>query len=215
MFIPGGEVAGSRHVSASSRPGRCSNPSGLGRYGGAVTNRWVAFLRSINVGGRRVTNDALAQCVTAAGYANVATFLASGNLIFDAEDTTEAALSVELASVLEAGLGFAVPAFVRSAADVHALADASPFTEQQLATTEGKPQVTLLVDEPSAATWKAVKKLSTPADILVPGDRAWFWLPHEGVSLSKLNMREVEGLVGVGTTRTRNTVARIAKKFLS
>lgn len=180
-----------------------------------MADRWVAFLRSINVGGRRVTNDELQAVISKAGFDNVSTFLASGNLIFDSDIADPVALEDELGSVLENALEFEVPVFVRSNAQVVALAAATPFSNAQLAAATSKPQVTLLAEEPSTAAWKAAQKLSTDDDVIVPGDRCWFWLPKSGIAESKLNMRQIEGHVGVGTTRTLNTVQRITKKFLS
>ena len=47
--------------------------------------RRVAFLRSINVGKRRVKMATLRECCSALGLRNVETHLASGNLIFDGD----------------------------------------------------------------------------------------------------------------------------------
>ena len=45
--------------------------------------RYVAFLRAVNVGGRIVKMDELRRPFAAAGFADVETFIASGNVIFD------------------------------------------------------------------------------------------------------------------------------------
>lgn len=46
--------------------------------------RYIAFLRAINVGGHTVKMDVLRAHFTRLGLANVETFIASGNVIFDA-----------------------------------------------------------------------------------------------------------------------------------
>ncbi len=43
---------------------------------------YVAFLRAINVGGHNVKMEVLRALFEAQGYADVATFIASGNVIF-------------------------------------------------------------------------------------------------------------------------------------
>lgn len=181
-------------------------------------NRHVAFLRGINIGKRRATKDDLIAPLATIGLTNVDTFLASGNVIFDAPvDATPANLEAQIHTALSDALGYDVAIFVRSAAQVHALVAAEPFTETELAeaaSRNGKPQVTLLDTKPTKAAWTKVLAMETPDDLLRQGDRVWFWLPAEGMSLTKLKMADVEKLVGVGTTRTRNTLARIAKKFL-
>ncbi len=45
--------------------------------------RYVAFLRAVNVGGRIVKMDELRRLFAGAGFADVETFIASGNVIFD------------------------------------------------------------------------------------------------------------------------------------
>ena len=100
----------------------------------------VAFLRAINVGGRRVTNDRLIQIATDAGLREVSAYQAAGNLLLTSDaDPTEA-----LQHALFATLGFEVPVFVRAAAAVHALIAAQPFPDDRVATSKGKVQVTLL-----------------------------------------------------------------------
>jgi len=45
--------------------------------------RYVALLRAINVGGRTVKMDVLRKHFARMGFANVETFIASGNVIFE------------------------------------------------------------------------------------------------------------------------------------
>ena len=44
--------------------------------------RYIAFLRAINVSGRRVKMDHVRKLFEALGFSNVETFIASGNVIF-------------------------------------------------------------------------------------------------------------------------------------
>lgn len=173
--------------------------------------RSVAFLRSINVGGRRLTNDVLVSAVEGLGFSDVAAYQASGNVLFEPGDDPEPALT--LSRGLEAALGFAVPVFVRTAAQVHAIAAEAPFSEARLEGTRRKVQVTFLAVAPDPPTAARAEALSTEQDrIRVIGDH-WFWLPTGGISDSPLDFGAVERLVGVGTTRTQGTVQRIAKKI--
>jgi uncharacterized protein (DUF1697 family) len=49
----------------------------------------VAFLRGMNVGGHRITNEELKRAFEALGMIDVATFRASGNVIFTATKQPE------------------------------------------------------------------------------------------------------------------------------
>jgi len=171
----------------------------------------VAFLRGINVGGRRVTNDRLVEIAECEGMANVSAFLASGNLLFGASTRTSETESV-LSGALEAGLGYEVDVFVRSAAEVLAVASVTPFDISDVE-GPGKPQVTFLHEHPSAEDWLTVAELGTAEDLVELGDRCWFWLPALGISGTALDVKAVERAVGVGTTRTLNTITRIANKL--
>lgn len=71
--------------------------------------RYVAFLRSINTPPRHVKMARLQTVFNGLGFENVATFIASGNVIFDTDDPFDLVLRIEAA--LEADLGFEVPVF--------------------------------------------------------------------------------------------------------
>ena len=47
--------------------------------------RHIAFLRAINITGRTIKMDRLRALFAELGLANVATFIASGNVLFDAD----------------------------------------------------------------------------------------------------------------------------------
>src|SRR3954469_1096146 len=76
--------------------------------------RYIAFLRGINVGGHRVKMDRLRDLFTALGFSNVATFIASGNVIFEAPATDVTELEERIEAQLERSLGYEVEIFVRT-----------------------------------------------------------------------------------------------------
>ena len=63
--------------------------------------RYVAFLRAINVGGHTVKMDRLRALFAELGHGGVETFIASGNVIFEAAGG-EAALEAALVSHMKA-----------------------------------------------------------------------------------------------------------------
>src|SRR5690606_22158478 len=109
-------------------------------------SRHVAFLRGMNLGRRRITNDELARCFAAMGLREVSVYQASGNVIFDAQRRTPAALQQKIEAELEAALGYAVPTFLRSAEQVRAIAELLVFGKVP---TGAKPQVMLLAKPPT------------------------------------------------------------------
>ncbi len=91
--------------------------------------RYVAFLRGINLGKRRLTMDRLKTIVESLGFENVATFIASGNVIFDARKQAASKLEERIAKGLEEALGYAVDTFVRPIEAVAAIAEAKVFPQ--------------------------------------------------------------------------------------
>jgi uncharacterized protein (DUF1697 family) len=89
--------------------------------------RYVAFLRGINIGKRRVKNDALGKVFDDLGYGNVKVLIASGNVVFDADERDELKLTKTVEAALERALGFTVSAMLRSVPEVQAMLDADPF----------------------------------------------------------------------------------------
>jgi len=90
--------------------------------------KYVAFLRGINVGKhRRITMAELKRAFEAAGYRNIATYIASGNVIFDGAGTDAAALTQEVEVRLETALGYHVDVILRSAEEVRKLVASRPF----------------------------------------------------------------------------------------
>lgn len=177
---------------------------------GADHTSWVAFLRGINVGGHRVTGPELAAIFVDLGFAEVHTFLASGNIVFDAPDRPD---PTAIADGLEAALGYGVPTILRSAAAVRELASTSPFNNSDLA-GRGKPQVLFLANPLDGITRSELQSMSTDADRLVVGEDEIEWLPTGGILDADLDLDRIAALTGTATMRTRNTVERLARKYL-
>ena len=171
-----------------------------------------AFLRGLNVGGHRVAMTELAASFEALGASRVATYIASGNVIFEDPRPSDA-LTPLLEAHLEATLGYAVPVFLREAAELEALVAADPFEAEALAAAKGKPQVIFTREPLSPAAGRRVMKLSTPAERLVLADKAIHWLPANGVGRAELDFRTLAKETGQVTVRTQNTVTKILAKY--
>lgn len=68
--------------------------------------RYIALLRGINVGGITIKMAALADTVSALGHTGVTTVLASGNVVFDSDQTDAAALKSGLERALTEAFGY-------------------------------------------------------------------------------------------------------------
>jgi uncharacterized protein (DUF1697 family) len=97
-----------------------------------IVSRYFAFLRAINVGGHTVKMDTLHQIFESLGFAGVETFIASGNVIFEADLQDAAALENALENGLREVLGYDVSTFIRTGPELAAIARYQPFQKSDL-----------------------------------------------------------------------------------
>ncbi len=176
--------------------------------------RYVAFLRGINLGNRRVKSPELVAHFEAIGFEDVATFRASGNVVFvDPDGDTEAKVQARVEAGLEEALGYDVATFLRSAKEVAAIAARDPFDAAAIKRSKGKPQVVLLGRKPSAKAKKALEEITPDGDLMVVEGRELHWLPTVGLSETDLDTKALDAALGKGTTRTAGTIEAIAAKY--
>jgi uncharacterized protein (DUF1697 family) len=178
--------------------------------------RYAAFLRGVNLGGKRKTGSAeLRSCFEAIGLEDVQTFRTSGNVVFDAPRESKAKLSERVEKALEQAFGFEVVVFLRSAAEVRSIAASEPFPAKLVEASEGKLQVAMLAEKPSASARKQVLALATDEDRLDFADLELFWLPSGMMRDSGLDLKVVEKLTGTWTMRTKGTLELLAEKYFA
>ena len=174
--------------------------------------RYYVFLRAINTGDRRLSNEQLVEPFFREGFNDAAAYQAAGNLAFRCDNG--AGVNAEsLDPVLREAYGFEAPAFVRRADELRAIVDSCPFTDDELTATEGRVQLTFLRDEPDARAIASVSELVPTDDRVVVSGREWFWLTQAGVSSSHLPVGGIEQLLGPMTIRTFGTLQRMIRKF--
>ena len=174
---------------------------------------YVAFLRGMNLGGRRIKNDELKREFEALGLSEVSCFRASGNVIFATDEKGEERLKQRIEAGLGEALGYKVPVFLRSAAELAAVSSAEPFDASLVNASKGKLQVAFLPSAPKGKTRKQTLVLASDEDRLAIKGRELYWLPSGGISESDLDLKTLEAAVGPWTMRTKGTVDQIATKL--
>ena len=90
--------------------------------------RYVAFLRGINVGGRKVVKmEGINRIFTAAGFTAVKTLIQSGNVLFNSDLDTIGSLKETVEKSLFESLGFEVEVFLLCFEDIIELYNSNPF----------------------------------------------------------------------------------------
>jgi uncharacterized protein (DUF1697 family) len=135
--------------------------------------RYVAFLRAVNVGSRRVVMATARAVLEDLGYQDVASYVNSGNLLFSTVGKTEE-LESKIRTSLESEFGFELTTFVRTAKEVQKLVDEKPF---RLA-SQDTHFVLLPLKRMSANEQKAVLNMANEHDELLISGRDVHWLIH-------------------------------------
>jgi uncharacterized protein (DUF1697 family) len=88
---------------------------------------YVALLRGINVGGKNLIKmPALKACFEANGFADVVTYIQSGNVLFATRETRAAALTGRIEAMLGEAFGYDATVVVRSHRQMRAIVDRAP-----------------------------------------------------------------------------------------
>jgi uncharacterized protein (DUF1697 family) len=174
--------------------------------------RLIAFLRAINVGGHTVTMERLRQEFEAMALKDVETFIASGNVIFTSRAADVAALEKKIEARLRDSLGYEVATFLRTDAEVAAIAGYQPFPAAPI--EDGAVVYVGFVQRPlDAAATRAVMTFKTETDDFRVKGREVYWLRKARHSDSPFKYVSLEKKLKIRATfRGINTVARLAAK---
>ena len=156
--------------------------------------------------------EELRRVLTAAGFSDVETFIASGNVIFSSPVTDTAALERRFESALEKAFGYAVATFVRTPEELAAIAAYMPCSADPAA-SGGALHIIFLAQPMPAAARKEVAALSLPGDELSAKGREIYWGRFGKLSESPLFGKSLGKTVSDGTMRNRNTVVRLLARM--
>ena len=166
--------------------------------------RYVALLRGINVGGHRVKMDRLRELFGELGFSDVATFIASGNVIFSDESRDASTLEREIEAHLQRHLGYEVATFIRSPSELTAVAEREPVAPWGAGGTDDSLYVVFL-DAPADAELRArFGDLCGATDDFQFAGREIYWLIRGKLSESPLFGPSVSKAMGKIRHTTRN-----------
>jgi len=162
---------------------------------------YIALLRAVNVGGTgKLPMAELKAMCEEAGFARVATYIASGNVVFTSR-ATERSVKAKLEEALTAYAGKHVGVMVRTAAEMAAVAKANPFSREA-----GNRVVAIFLDNKPPADAVSAATGATDEE-LAAGVREIYVHYGEGMAHSKLKIPAAKE----GTARNMNTVATLAQ----
>ena len=172
-------------------------------------SRHIALLRAINITGRTVKMDRLRALFAEMGLANVETFIASGNVLFDSDDAAEA-LEERIEAHLQDALGYEVATFLRTPGEIAAVAAHRPFAAEGLESAFGLMIAFLKRPPDDAATARLMTYRRASDDFAVHG-REVYWLRHTQQSETNFAGATLErSLKMPATVRSVTTVRKLA-----
>lgn len=174
--------------------------------------RYAALLAGINLGKRRLKMAALRELFEQLGFENVATLLASGNVIFASPRRSAAALERTIEQHLATELGYQVDTYIRTASEISAIASATPFGETATHDKSVSVQVMFFKGPIQKATAQQLSKIKTDRDRFAIIGRELYWHVTGRLSDSIVwkspEMKAID--LPPGTTRNMNTIHKIA-----
>jgi uncharacterized protein (DUF1697 family) len=163
--------------------------------------KYVALLRAVNVGGTgKLPMAELKTMCSDAGFTEVETYIASGNVVFESKMTPAKAKS-DLEKRLQGYSGKPVGVAIRTVAEMRAVLNANPFPK-------AAPNFTAVIflDEPPPAD--ALKHATGVKDETMRlGSREIYVHYPSGMGRSKLKIPAAK----LGTARNINTVAKLVE----
>lgn len=174
-------------------------------------NKYIAFLRAINVGGTSIIKmDDLRRLFESFGLSNVQTYIQTGNVIFESEEKDASALEGRIEHQLEEGLGKRVQLFVRTMREIESMAKKPPFSPKENETLH----IVFLREKPDKKSEQALMALRSKADdFIIKGREAYNLRRDREASVFSNNL--IEKILGVsGTTRNLTTIQKIVEKYL-
>jgi len=171
--------------------------------------RYVAFLRGVNVSGTTMKMADVAEAFTGAGFKNVKTVLASGNVLLDSGAAAKTVRTKAEAALRDA-FGYDAWVLVYDLETVRAVADGYPFEPE----VEGHHSYVTFVSEPAILDELAdLADDASPKEKIQRGDGVLYWQVPRTSTLDSAVGKTMGKKRYKSSTTTRNlrTLAKVLK----
>jgi uncharacterized protein (DUF1697 family) len=169
---------------------------------------FIGFVRGVGGGIRSLPMAAFRDRMIDAGFTNVRTYIASGNVVFEAPARSKpATLGTRLSALIAEHFGFDAFVAVLTPSQLERAAARNPYPQADAAPTT--VHVAFLAEAPSAPKLDVIEKLRKPSEsLLIDGDVLYLHTP-DGMGDSKLGAA-LDRVIGVPlTARNWRTVRKM------
>lgn len=170
--------------------------------------RWISFLRGINVGGRNILPMAeLRALLGAQGFTDVKTYIQSGNCVFEAQEKDSAKVSEIIANAIEATFGFRPSVMTVTYEALLVARENNPFPQAE---SDPKTLHLFFLQAPArGADMEAIQALAKVNEQFLLTDRVFYLYAPEGIGRSKLAAGAERKLGVAATARNLRTVDKM------
>jgi uncharacterized protein (DUF1697 family) len=171
---------------------------------------FISLLRGINVSGQKtIRMPELKALFESLGFTLVATYLQSGNVVFDCANGEISTIAGSIEKAIERHFGFTVSVLVRDRDDFRRNFEGNPFLTERNEDLE-RLHVTFLSASPSAVALKDLEtSIDTTDEYFLSGKEIYLFCPN-GYGRTKLSNSFFERkLKVVATTRNWKTVSAL------
>lgn len=173
-------------------------------------NKYIAFLRAINVGGTSIIKMSdLKKMFESFGLQNVQTYIQTGNVIFESQEKDASVLETQIERQLEKAWGKKIQLFVRTIREVNAIVKACPFDPKE----EETVFVVILDEKPIKKNVETLLAFRNEFDDFAVKGKEAYHLRRDREKTKFVN-RSIEQVIRVpGTSRNLTTIKKLAEKY--
>jgi uncharacterized protein (DUF1697 family) len=170
---------------------------------------YIAILRGINVSGHKIIKMAeLRDHLASLGFSNLATYIQSGNIVFQAKTESNSVLEEKIHQIIKDNFGFDVPVIVRTLQEWEQVVKQFPFNMEE--TDIRCVGVSFLKEEPTHFEQADYEKYKAAEDEIVISKKEIYLLIPDGFGNSKLTINVFEKKLKVAaTTRNWNSTVKL------
>jgi uncharacterized protein (DUF1697 family) len=178
--------------------------------------KYIALLKAINVGGHTVKMDYLKKIFEKMGFANVTTFIASGNVVFETKSKSVDSIRKKIETELEKSLGYRVPTFIRTITELKEISEYGAFKDSELNNKDNSLYIAFLNSPPSKESIIKTNALQNKFNEFHFNKKEMYWLCRKKFSDSGITGNKLEKALGMETTvRNSTTIRKIVIKFFN
>lgn len=173
-------------------------------------NTYIALLRGINVSGHKIIKmELLRKALSELHFENIATYIQSGNIIFQSTVTDALQLEKQISLLIYKHFGFDVPVMVLTPESLKKVVTDNPYESQKIE-DPAQPYVAFLSEVPAQPALSSLKAIDFGKDTFVNIDNTLYLHYADSAGNTKLSNAVIESKLKLkATSRNWKTINKL------